>query len=76
VIRPGVEANPDGIRTVLYDDVINIYPYGPLLQVLHVRTGAIHTLDSQLAAQHYLGALADTGASCPPGVEGYGTRIF
>jgi hypothetical protein len=76
VIRPGVEANPDGIRTVLYDDVINIYPYGPLLQVLHVGTGTIHTLDSQLAAQHYLDALADAGASCPPGIEGYGARIF
>jgi hypothetical protein len=76
VIRPGVEANPDGIRTVLYDDVINVYPYGPQLQVLHVGTGATHTLDSQAAAHHYLTRLAEAGAVCPPGVEGYGARIF
>jgi hypothetical protein len=76
VIRAGVEATPDGIRTVLYDDVINVYPYGPLLKAIHVGTGVTHTLDTHAAGHYYLTNLAEAGASCPPGVEGYGARIF
>jgi hypothetical protein len=76
VVRPGIEINPDGIRTVLYGDVINTYPYGDHLQVLHVGTGTAHTLESHDAALFYFGEMTDAGASCPPGVEGYGARIF
>jgi hypothetical protein len=76
VVRAGVEATGDGIRTVLYDDVINLYAYGPRLKVLRVGTGEIVTLETQAAAEHYLAHEADAGAGCPPGVEGYGARIF
>lgn len=76
VIRQGVEATAEGVRTVLYDDVINVYPYGPQLKVLRVGAGETVTLGSRAEAEHYLARVAHAGASCPPGVEGYGARIF
>lgn len=75
VVKPDTELTPAGVRTILYDDVVNVYPYGSGLRVLDVGSGRARTLNTRAAAEGYF-AGSDMGASCAPGEEGYGARIF
>jgi hypothetical protein len=77
VIKPSTEATPAGVRTILFDDWINIYPYGDLLHVYHAGSGRTYTLHDRAAAEAYLAAAAAVGAAqCPPYTDGDGTNVF
>jgi hypothetical protein len=75
VIKANTEVTPGGVRTILYDDVIQTYPFSGRLRVVDVATGQLHTLDTIEAARRYF-AESRAVAECPPGREGYGVRIF
>jgi hypothetical protein len=77
VVKPNTEATPEGVRTLLFDDVINVYPYGDDLIVLHLGTGESTRLTSRDVARAYLeDASAATRVPCPPYTDGDGAPIF
>jgi hypothetical protein len=77
VVKPNTEATPAGLRTMLFDDVINVYPYGDDLIVFHLLTGEAVRLTSEEGARAYLeGVSAATRAPCPPYTDGDGVPIL
>jgi hypothetical protein len=77
VIKPSTAATPAGVRTILFEDWINVYPYGDLLRVYHAGSGRSYTLHDRAAAEVYLTAAAETGsATCPPYTDGDGANVF
>ncbi|HSJ12793.1 MAG TPA: hypothetical protein VK939_00165 [Longimicrobiales bacterium] len=77
VVRPNTEVLPAGIRTVLFDDVINLYPYGDQLIVFHAGTGMVVTLNSLDAARQYFEGISIPGRpTCQPYTDGDGVAIY
>jgi hypothetical protein len=76
VVRPNIEVTPEGIRTLLYDDVVHFYPYTSEPLVFDVRNGTAVRLTTEADARHYFSAVSDRGTACPAGEEGYGVPIF
>lgn len=77
VVKPNTEATADGIRTTLFDDVINIYPYGDRLVVYHVRGGRVVPIPDAGAARRYLDDVAEPErAPCRPWTDGDGIPVF
>ncbi|HSJ07795.1 MAG TPA: hypothetical protein VK936_13910 [Longimicrobiales bacterium] len=77
VIKSNTTATSTGIRTILFDDWINVYSYGELLRVYHAGSGRSYTLYDRTDAEVYFAAAAATGtASCPPYTDGDGTDVF
>jgi hypothetical protein len=77
VVKPNTEATPAGLRTMLFDDVINVYPYDDDLIVFHLLTGEAVRLTSEEEARAYLeGVSAATRAPCPPYTDGDGVPIL
>ena len=77
VIKPTTQVLDEGVRTILYDDVINVYPFDELLLVYHAGQERMYRLASQDDARRYfeVDRRADL-ADCPAGIEGRGTPIF
>lgn len=77
VMKPNSEIGDSGIRTLLYDDVINVYPYDDNLIVFHVPRSEAQTLSTrEVASDYFADRDGGDGPSCPPGEAGYGARIF
>jgi hypothetical protein len=77
VMKPNTVLTPEGVRTMLFDDVINLYPYGEDLIVLHVGRSVSWRLTSQDVAREYLEAVSIPGRPrCPPYTDGDGADIF
>jgi hypothetical protein len=77
VVRPNTEVLPEGVRTVLFDDVINLYPWGDDLIVFHAGTRTRATLSSLAAAQQYFQHISVPGRpACPPYTDGDGVTIY
>lgn len=74
VVKRNLEIREDGIRTTLYDDVINDYPYGDKLFVYHVKREEVISLDSEERARAHFSS--SPTERCPPGREGQGSPIF
>lgn len=74
VLEEDSELTAEGVRTILYDDVVNVYPYGQDLRVFRVDDGTLHRLPTLADARRYFEERRSR--PCPPGVEGYGVRIF
>jgi hypothetical protein len=75
VLTRSSQATEQGLRTILYDDVINIYPYDDELYVVRPLQALLTTLSSRTAAEAYLEASA-AGRDCPEGAAGFGVPIF
>jgi hypothetical protein len=75
VLSRSSRATEEGLRTILYDDVINVYPYGDKLFVVRPLQALVTTLSSRAAAEAYMEASA-ASRDCPEGVAGSGVRIF
>lgn len=77
VLKPNSEITPGGVRTMLFDDVINVYPFEDDLFVLHARTGQIAALASEEAARTWFDtAGVDAHAACPAWTDGDGSEVF
>lgn len=77
VIKPNSEATPHGLRTILFDDVINVYPYGDDLRVLNLALGQVFHLEDVETARDYLGSVsAEARPACPPYTDGDGANVF
>lgn len=77
VVKPNTEVLPEGIRTMLFDDVINVYPYGDNLIAYHARTGDAVTLTSVDAAIEYFSRVSEPAQpECPPYTDGDGADIY
>jgi hypothetical protein len=77
VVKPNTELTADGVRTMLFDDVIHVYPYGDRLVVYHVGLDRAFPLGSIDAARRYF---EDIGTprrpACPPWTDGDGVPVF
>jgi hypothetical protein len=77
VLKPDSEWLPEGVRTVLFDDVIHLYPYGDDLIVFHAGTGASYPLVDAAAAERYVREVGVPGrVVCPPYTDGDGVEIY
>lgn len=77
VIKPNSEATPAGLRTILFDDVISVYPYGPDLMVLHAGLGRVFRLTDVEVARDYLATVsAESRPACAPYTDGDGADVF
>jgi hypothetical protein len=77
VIKPNTEVTPAGIRTILFDDWFNVYPYGDGLIVYHVQTGGTYPLPSLAAARDYFERVSGPARPpCPPYTDGDGISIY
>jgi hypothetical protein len=77
VIKPNTELTPDGVRTMLFDDVINVYPFGERLIAYHLPTSRAFTLASSEAARSYVAGVSVAGRpTCPPSTDGDGVPVF
>jgi hypothetical protein len=77
VLKPTSELLPDGVRTILFDDVINVYGYGERLIAFHVGTGVATVLrDRQTADDYMMGASAPARPQCAPYTDGDGADIY
>lgn len=77
VLKPNSEVTPAGIRTILFDDVINVYPYGEDLYVQHLGTGDVLTLASEAEARRYFETISTRSrVPCPPYTDGNGAAVF
>ena len=77
VIKPNTELTPDGVRTTLFDDVINVYPFGERLIAYHLPTSRAFTLASPEAARSYFAGVSVAGRpTCPPSTDGDGVPVF
>jgi hypothetical protein len=77
VIKPNTELTPAGVRTILFDDWINVYPYDERLIVYHAKTGETYPLASLAAAQEYFETVGvPERPDCPPYTDGDGARIY
>jgi hypothetical protein len=77
VLKPTSELLPDGVRTILFDDVINVYGYGERLIAFHVETGVATVLrDRQTADDYMMGASAPARPQCAPHTDGDGAAIY
>jgi hypothetical protein len=77
VVKPNTELTPAGVRTLLFDDVINVYPYGEALIVYNVRTGEAFSLPDRDAARDYMDAVSRPARpDCPPYTDGDGVPVF
>jgi hypothetical protein len=71
------EVTPDGVRTLLFDDVINLYPYGENLIAYHLRTGEAYPLTAPEVASRYLEEVSATArVECAPYTDGDGIAVF
>ena len=77
VVKPNTEVLPEGIRTVLFDDVINLYPYNDHLIVFHVGAGRTTRLASFATAREYFASVSKPGQpACPAYTDGDGATIY
>jgi hypothetical protein len=77
VVKANTVVSDDGVRTTLYDDVINLYPYNDRLIVFdHERQATLVLTDIDVARDYFADHAARYSARCPDGTEGYGVRIF
>jgi hypothetical protein len=76
VIKPGTEVLREGVRTLLFDDVINIYPYGENLLVLHLPSRTVVVLSDESVAREYLARTRPLDATCDPYTDGDGISVF
>jgi hypothetical protein len=77
VVKPNTEVTAGGIRTLLFDDVPNAYPYGERLVVHHLRTGEAFVLTGEEAARQYFENVSiPSRPPCPPYTDGDGASIF
>jgi hypothetical protein len=77
VVKPNTEVTAAGIRTILFDDWFNVYPYSDRLIVYHVRTGGTYPLPDLAAARAYFESVSGPARpACPPYTDGDGTAIY
>lgn len=77
VIKPNTEVRADGIHTLFFDDVVNVYPYGDRLVAYHLGTGTASTLENVDLAHHYFEEVSGPfRAPCPSHTDGDGAPIF
>jgi hypothetical protein len=77
VIKPNSEATPEGLRTTLFDDVINVYPYGSDLYAYHVASNDVYPLPDEETARRYLEGFSTMARpACPRYSDGDGIAIF
>jgi hypothetical protein len=77
VVKPTTQLTEDGVRTIVFDDVINLYPYGDDLLAFHIPSGGTWTLTSHEVAREYLEGVSIPGRpTCPPYTDGDGVPIF
>jgi hypothetical protein len=77
VLKPNTEVTPAGIRTLLFDDVIYLYPFSDHLVVFHVGTGRTFPLTSLDAAHEYFTSdRPPPQPPCPPYTDGDGADVF
>jgi hypothetical protein len=76
VVKPNTVVTTTGIRTMLFDDVINLYPYGEHLVIYPVRTGERFAMTSIDAARRYFTEDVSARTACPPYTDGDGASIF
>lgn len=77
VIKPTTQVLDEGLRTILYDDVIHVYPYGEQLLVYHADQQRMYRLASKDDALRYFEVDRTIDlADCPAGIEGRGISIF
>ena len=77
VLKPNSVVTPAGVRTMLFDDVINVYPFEHDLFVLHARTGEVAALPTEAAAHAWFDTAGiDAHAPCPAWTDGDGSEVF
>jgi hypothetical protein len=77
VIKPNTEVTEAGIRTLLFDDWINVHPYGDHLIVFHAGVGGSFELTSFEVARQYFDTVSRPALpACPPYTDGDGAAIF
>lgn len=77
IVKPNTELTPAGVRTMLFDDVINVYPYGDDLIAFHAGTGQAFALSNIAAARDYIERVSvPAQPACPPYTDGDGVPIY
>jgi hypothetical protein len=77
VVKPNTEVTLAGVRTLLFDDVINVYPFSENLVVFHVGAGRTFPLTSIDAAREYFASdRPPPQPPCPPYTDGDGADVF
>lgn len=77
VVKPNTQVTGEGVRTQLFDDWVNVHPYGERLMVFHAVTGDVVTLDGEDAARRYFADISvPSRPACPPYTDGDGVEVF
>lgn len=77
VIRANTEIRADGIHTLFFDDVANLYPYGERLIAYHLSTGDVAVLADVEGARRYFEEVSvPARVACPSHTDGDGAPIF
>lgn len=77
VIKSTTDVRDDGVHTLLYDDVIHVYPFDENLFLYHLESRELYRLRTLDDATRYFEARDSTmGDPCATGSEGQGASIF